>query len=73
MSGAEHVLEWLQSWSSEQCDGDWEHEWGVTIETVDNPGWFVKVNLEETALAGSGASPSAGCSGRGRLGHGVDV
>ncbi|MGW5284370.1 immunity 53 family protein [Streptomyces collinus] len=51
MSGPEHVLEWLQSWYSSQCDGDWEHEWGVKVETTDNPGWFVKINLEETALA----------------------
>lgn len=51
MSGPEHVLEWLQSWYSSQCDGDWEHEWGVTVETTDNPGWFVKINLEETELA----------------------
>ncbi|MGW7512831.1 immunity 53 family protein [Streptomyces massasporeus] len=51
MSGSEHVLEWLQSWYSSQCDGDWGHEWGVTIETIDNPGWLVKINLEETELA----------------------
>lgn len=51
MSGPEHVLEWLQSWYSSQCDGDWEHEWGVRVETTDNPGWFVKINLEETELA----------------------
>jgi hypothetical protein len=52
MSGPEHVLEWLQSWYSSQCDGDWEHEWGVRIETLDNPGWLVKINLEQTELAG---------------------
>ncbi|MGY4983456.1 immunity 53 family protein [Streptomyces sp. 900105755] len=51
MSGSEHVLEWLQSWYALQCDGDWEHEWGVRIETLDNPGWLVKINLEETELA----------------------
>ncbi|MCL6737435.1 immunity 53 family protein [Streptomyces neyagawaensis] len=51
MSGSEHVLEWLQSWYASQCDGDWEHEWGVRIETLDNPGWLVKINLEETELA----------------------
>ena len=22
-----------------ECDGDWEHENQVKIETVDNPGW----------------------------------
>ncbi|MFJ6632607.1 Imm53 family immunity protein [Streptomyces sp. NPDC091376] len=44
MAGTEHVLEWLQSWYSSQCDGDREHEWGVRAETTDNPGWFVKVS-----------------------------
>ncbi|MEU6117175.1 immunity 53 family protein [Streptomyces sp. NPDC047117] len=47
----EHVLDWLQSWYASQCDGDWEHGWGVTIETLDNPGWTVKIDLEKTALA----------------------
>ena len=51
MSESEHVLDWLQKWFASQCDGDWEHEGGVTIETLDNPGWTVKINLEETELA----------------------
>lgn len=50
MSESEHVLDWLQSWYAAQCDGDWEHEWGVTIGTLDNPGWIVRIDLEETAL-----------------------
>ncbi|MFF7946289.1 immunity 53 family protein [Streptomyces griseorubiginosus] len=51
MSESEHVLDWLQSWYASQCDGDWEHEWGVSIGTLDNPGWIVRIDLEETALA----------------------
>ncbi|MCX5214423.1 immunity 53 family protein [Kitasatospora sp. NBC_00240] len=35
-----------------QCDEDWEHEWGVTIDTLDKPGWSVRVDLEETDLEG---------------------
>lgn len=50
MSESEHVLEWLQRWYTEQCNGDWEHEWGVKIETLDNPGWSVVVDLEDTDL-----------------------
>ena len=46
------VLAWLQQWYEAQCDGDWEHEWGVRIETLDNPGWTVRIDLEETPLAG---------------------
>jgi len=32
-------LKWLQQWYSEHCDGAWEHGFGITIETIDNPGW----------------------------------
>ncbi|GHB54781.1 hypothetical protein GCM10010331_48120 [Streptomyces xanthochromogenes] len=39
MSEAENVLDRLQSWYSAQCNGDWEHEWGIKIDTLDNPGW----------------------------------
>jgi hypothetical protein len=38
-------------WYRHQCDGDWEHSYGVKIETLDNPGWLVKVDLAETRLA----------------------
>jgi hypothetical protein len=31
----------LQQWYLAQCDGDWEHEWGVQIGTLDNPGWVM--------------------------------
>ncbi|QDY78774.1 immunity 53 family protein [Streptomyces qinzhouensis] len=51
MSASENVLDWLQSWYASQCDGDWEHTWGVAIETLDNPGWAVRIDLEGTGLA----------------------
>ncbi|MFJ1936875.1 immunity 53 family protein [Kitasatospora sp. NPDC088160] len=50
MSNSEHVLTWLQAWYADQCNEDWEHEWGVKIETLDNPGWSVSIDLEETDL-----------------------
>ncbi|WP_329233855.1 immunity 53 family protein [Streptomyces sp. NBC_01460] len=50
MSEAEHVMDWLQGWYAAQCDGDWEHEWGVKIDTLDNPGWSVRIDLEDTYL-----------------------
>lgn len=43
----------LQSWFAEQCDGEWEHSYGVRIETVDNPGWAVEIDLVGTRLAGA--------------------
>lgn len=40
------------NWYAQQCDGEWEHEFGVKIESQDNPGWGVYVDLgEASALA----------------------
>jgi hypothetical protein len=50
-------LSWLQQWYSEQCDGEWEHGFGITIETIDNPGWSVKVCVEGTELASTQFEP----------------
>lgn len=44
----ENVFEWLQKWYQSQYNGDWEHEYGITIETVDNPGWHVTIDLTGT-------------------------
>ncbi len=44
------VLLRLQNWYAAQCDGDWEHQYGVRVETLDNPGWMVKIDLAGTAL-----------------------
>jgi hypothetical protein len=42
----------LQDWFLSQCDGGWEHENGIRIETLDNPGWLVQIDLEFTPLQG---------------------
>jgi len=42
----------LQGWYRAQCDGDWEHQFGIQIGTLDNPGWLVDIDLEDTALEG---------------------
>jgi hypothetical protein len=44
-------LSWLLNWFAKQCDGDWEHRNGVRIATLDNPGWYLTVSLEETECA----------------------
>ena len=41
----------LQRWYLNQCDDDWEHGYGVTITTIDNPGWSLRVELKDTGLA----------------------
>jgi hypothetical protein len=42
----------LQQWYLSQCNGDWEHSFGVKIDTLDNPGWILTIDLAETELAG---------------------
>jgi hypothetical protein len=42
----------LQSWFASECNGDWEHQFGVRIETSDNPGWIVEIDLADTVLDG---------------------
>ena len=51
-------LSWLQQWYSAHCDGEWEHGFGVTIETLDNPGWSVKIDVEGTELASTPFEPA---------------
>jgi hypothetical protein len=46
------MVEWLQRWYVNQCDGDWEHENGIIIETLDNPGWSISIDLKNTGLEG---------------------
>jgi hypothetical protein len=40
----------LQAWYGSHCNGSWEHTHGVRIDTVDNPGWSVKIDLQGTPL-----------------------
>ncbi len=42
----------LQQWYLAQCDGDWEHDSGIEIGTLDNPGWRVRVNVSGTNVEG---------------------
>src|SRR5690349_10495705 len=46
-------IEWLMAWYQSNCDGDWEHQHSIQIGTLDNPGWYLDVNLEDTSKAGS--------------------
>src|SRR5919106_5696409 len=50
LSGTE--LGELQAWYRRHCDGDWEHGAGIQIESLDNPGWRVRINLVDTQLDG---------------------
>lgn len=50
-SQEDDVLLWLQSWVQKHNNGDWEHQHGVEIDTLDNPGWKVNIDLAETELS----------------------
>lgn len=41
-------LKFLMEWYASNCDGDWEHQYGVKINTIDNPGWMVVIDLSDT-------------------------
>jgi hypothetical protein len=42
------LLLWLEEWYLSNCNGDWEHTYGVKIDTLDNPGWSIVIDLDET-------------------------
>ena len=42
------ILLWLQNWYQQNCDGYWEHLYGIKIDNIDNPGWRVQIDLEDT-------------------------
>ena len=44
------LLTRLQNWYLTNCDGDWEHSYVISIGTLDNPGWTVKIDLTDTCL-----------------------
>jgi hypothetical protein len=41
---------WLQGWYAAHCNGDWEHQNGIEIGTLDNPGGTFQVDLQDTDL-----------------------
>jgi hypothetical protein len=47
-----NALSELQKWFRSQCDGDWEHGEGISIGTLDNPGWSIEISLRGTDLEG---------------------
>jgi len=44
------TLRRLTDWYQTQCNGLWEHSYGIRIDTLDNPGWSITINLAETSL-----------------------
>lgn len=46
----DEIINWIQNWYFQHCDGDWEHTYGIKIGTLDNPGWRISISLKETEL-----------------------
>ena len=44
------ILSWLSNWFASECNGDWEHENQIKIQTLDNPGWDIEIDLRDTSL-----------------------
>jgi hypothetical protein len=42
------ILKWLQNWFFQNCDGKWEKEQRLLIETIDNPGWLLTLQLKNS-------------------------
>lgn len=40
---------WLLKWYHSQCNGDWEHIYGIRINAID-PGWYLTISIGETVL-----------------------
>jgi hypothetical protein len=43
-------VEFLQTWYRAQSNGHWECSHGITVESLNNPGWIVTIDLEGTPL-----------------------
>ena len=40
----------LLHWYALQCNGVWEHDHGIRLETIDNPGWQAYISVQGTNL-----------------------
>jgi len=44
------MFKWLQEWYKLQCEKDWEPS--ISLITIDNPGWRLKIDLRGTEYSG---------------------
>jgi hypothetical protein len=42
----------ISRWYDAHCNDNWEHHEGISIESIDNPGWSLRVGLRDTELFG---------------------
>ena len=43
------ALERIEAWYAARLDGDWEHRYGLSVESCDNPGWWLRATLPDDA------------------------
>lgn len=53
----ESTLVRLCIWYQQQCVNDWQEAYGVKIDTLDNPGWCLSIDLVDTKLQNRSFSP----------------
>jgi hypothetical protein len=46
----ENIIIWLQNWYKQQCNDEWEHSYGISIDNIDNPGWKIEIDLKDTLV-----------------------
>ncbi len=44
------ILNWIENWFLAQCDGEWEHSFSIKIESLDNPGWSLRIDVAGTEI-----------------------
>jgi immunity protein 53 of polymorphic toxin system len=44
------LISWLESWLEAHADYRMHEHYGIRIESLDNPGWTVSIDLELTVL-----------------------
>lgn len=54
--GLSRITRWIEA----HCDGDWEHQNGLKIESSDNPGMFVKLSVDGTEADNLGIKEDMG-------------
>lgn len=67
-------LEWLGTWYGQQCNGKWEHQKGMLLESLGSQGqpgplndekhagWRLRIDLRGTAAAGAAPRKLAVCA-----------
>lgn len=45
------ILDWIQNWFQENCDGEWEQGSGIQITTLEDPGWEIEIDISTTSIA----------------------